>query len=67
MRNTQQMAAKTVVTCTTMLWAALCERVISSDQHPPTNPAAQRAQLQHLAGGLPMGLADYWVFPLHSL
>jgi len=70
MRNKQPVAAKTVVTYSTMLWAALVEWVkdaASPDQGALTNRSARRAQLRHLAGGLPMAAADYWVFPAHGL
>jgi hypothetical protein len=69
MRNRQPIAAKTVVTYTTMFWVALCKRIeeeASPDQGVRMNPTARRAQLRHLVEGLPMARADYWVLPLYG-
>ena len=70
MRNTQPIAARTVVMYTTMIWAVLCKRIEEDalpDQGAPMNPTVQHAQLQHLAGGLLIVPADYWVLPLYGL
>jgi hypothetical protein len=68
MRATQRLAAKMVVTYSTMIWRSFCQwesAGVPSADTPAATPN-QRAQLRTLLGELPMASADHWVFPLYG-